>query len=324
MICAQSNPYRYTQPIEDPDHFVGRSTQLAHCQEIIGKRGCLSMVGGPGSGLTSLLKRLLGADIRQACSVEGERLLILYLDCTQLSDPCALIHVLLSHLAPEKSSQNVTRWQDAFRQLIRTMDDWGQDGRLVLLLDDFEAIGANEKYIEFLDRFRGLTNYAQMTLITATHTELRFCCHMSIVESPFPNMFSVDHLAAFTGGEALELMVRASQASGVGLVPYATDILALSGGMLYLLQMACWRYHQAICDQEPLDRQAVEAFMLAEARPMLERIWQSLDAQECEALRLLSQGATPEKMGANLVRRGYSDGSGICSTVLAAYVAGMG
>ncbi len=324
MICAQNNPYRYTQPIEDPDRFIGRSAQLAHCQEIIGKRGCLSIVGGPGSGLTSLLKRLLAADIRQACSVEGERLLILYLDGTQLPDPRDLVHALLSHLAPARLSQNVTRWQDSFRQLIRALDDWGQDGRLVLLLDDFEAIGANEEYIEFLDRFRGLTNHAQMTLITATHTELRFCCHMSIVESPFPNMFSVDHLATFTGEDALELIAGASQASGVDLVPYATDILALSGGIPYLLQMACWRYHQAIADQEPLDRQAVEAFMLAEARPVLERIWQSLDAQEREALRLLSQGSTPAGMVENLVRSGYSDGSGICSTVLATFVAGMG
>jgi hypothetical protein len=323
MICAQSNPYRYAQSMEDPDHFVGRSTLLAHCQEIIGKRGCLSIVGGPCSGLTLLLKRLLGADIRQACASDDERLLMLYLDCTRLPDPRDLVYALLSKLAPEKMPQQVTRWQESFRQLIRTMDGWSQDGRLVLLLDDFEAIGGNEMYVGFLDRFRGLTNHVQMTLITATHTELRFCCHMSVVESPFPNMFSVEYLTAFTEEEALELISTASKAYGVDLLPHAAEILTLSGRMPHLLQMACWRFHQAALVRERLDHQEVEAFMLAEAAPMLARIWHSLDAQERETLRALSRGDHPDKIEENLVRRGYSDGSDICSTVLATYVAKM-
>ncbi len=101
MICIQSNPYRYVESIEDLDHFVGRSALLAHCQEIIAKRECLSVVGGPCSGLTALRKRLLGADICQACSRDGERPLMLYLDCTRLRDPRDLVYALLK-LAPGK------------------------------------------------------------------------------------------------------------------------------------------------------------------------------------------------------------------------------
>jgi hypothetical protein len=323
MTCVQNNLYNYAQSMDDPDHFVGRSTLLAHCQEIIGKRGCLSLVGGPCSGLTLLLKRLLGADIRQACSESGEQLRMLYLDCTRLPDPCNLVYALLAELAPEKMPQQATRWQECFRQLIRTMDDCSQDARLVLLLDDFEAISGNERYIDFLDRFRGLTNHVRMTLITATHTELRFCCHMSLVESPFPTMFSVEYLSAFTEEEALELISRASEAYGVDLLPHAAEMLALSGRMPYLLQLACWRFHQAALAQESLDHQKVEAFVLAKAEPMLARIWHSLDAQERETLCTLSRGSSPDKIEENLVLRGYSDGSGICSTALATYVAEM-
>ncbi len=203
------------------------------------------------------------------------------------------------------------------------MADLGQDGRLVLLLDDFEAIGGNERYIDFLERFRGLTNHVRMTLIAATHTELRFCCHMSSVESPFSNMFSVQYLSTCTEEEALELISTASEAYGVDLLPYAGEMLALSGRMPYLLQLVCWRFHQAALIRESPDHQDVEAFMLAKAGPMLARIWHSLDTRERETLRAQSHGPSPNEIEENLIRRGYSDGSGICSTVLATYVATM-
>ncbi|MBC7237286.1 MAG: ATP-binding protein [Chloroflexi bacterium] len=324
-MAQRQNPYCYTQPIENTGLFVGRSAQIVRCCELIDKEACLSFVGGPSSGLTSLLKRALAPDICQSCAEPAESLRFVYLDCSSFPDPLDLVRRLLQELAPDQAPPRVPRWQPAFGQLIRAMEALRAKGtRAVLLLDDFEEIGANEKYIEFLDRFRGLTNHARMSLITATHTQLKSCCHMSIAESPFPNMFSVEYVGAFTEQEAQEFIAATSAMSGLDLTPYAEEIFALSGRMPYLMQMACWRYYQLLAERQRPDYQDVEAFIVQEAASTFDRVWAGLTDEERQVLSGLSKGEAVPTAKSELVAKGYVAGERICSSALARYVARLG
>ncbi len=321
MIYGQGNPYCYTEPITDPGHFVGRAAQLARCQEIIVKRGCLSLVGGPRSGLTSLLKRLSASDVVGSRAPSGAALRMLYVDCRPLPDPRDFLAWLLQQLAPGSNIPPNRPWQALFGSLIRTMDTLRVNGeQVVLLLDDFEAMGGNQAYVEFLDRLRGLTIHAQMSLITTTHTQLKSCCHMSVVESPFPNMFSVDYLGALDDEEAQELIALSSRAGGVDLRTYSGDLLALSGRMPYLLQMACWRLYQAKAEGQELDQDSLAAFLLQEASPVFAAIWQGLSEEEQELMRgTETSPATARRT--ELVDKGYMGEGGVCSSALATFVA---
>jgi len=316
-----SNPYWYDGPIVNDEQFAGRQAQLQRCREAVVQKGCLSLVGGPQSGLTSLLCRVASPRFRPDLGGEAESVRFLWVDCHQFADPVDFIQHLLTELAPDGRVRIPPRWQPAFGQLIRALDGLQTAGaRLVLLMDDFEGIGASAKYIEFLDRFRSLTTRCEMSLITATHQLLKTCCHMSIAESPFPNMFTVEFLGSFSTDEAMRFLERTSATSGVDLTPYREELFALSGRMPYLLQMACARYFEALARGEAVSLHAVEDRILEDAEPALRRIWDTMDNDSRTSLaRLCTEGPTVP-VSPVLVEKGYVNRDGICSSVFSRFI----
>ena len=311
--------YDYKLPIADPRAFFGRSAQLQRGRETIERRACVSFVGEPGSGLTSLLNRFGAEDFREECEASAGSLRFIHVDCSQFDEPLPLVRHFLAQVVSDQPAPRRPNWRSAYGLLVRAIGSL-EGERVVLLFDDFELIGSDGDFVDFVDSLRGLTQNADMTLVTATHTELKNCCHMDIVASPFPNLFQVEYLGSLSSEEVAELVETTSACSGVDLVPYSNHILELGGGLPYFLQMACWHYYQVIVRGAEPDHEAIAADFGREARDAFGRIWERLTEDEREVLRSLSGSSSTGSFSESLARKGYVIEDRIFSSAFCSYV----
>jgi hypothetical protein len=306
MNMTRENPYNYHRPVNGAGVFFGRWLELEAVREALEGKACLSFVGGPRSGLTSLLLHVASDAFRELCQASCGPLRHIYLQCETYSDPLSLVgDVLLKLGLREQAPPN---WNTGFSRLITALDELSPE-RVMIALDDFEHVGRQAAFSDLIERLRALTHRVDLTLITATHTELKHCCHMEPTTSPFPNLFHVRYLGPFAPEEAQDFMLQTSSRSGIDLMPHEEQILELSGLQPYFLQMACWHYYEAIvggaADLGVISQQFAQA-----AQPAYEAIWQHLNAKERLALAQLADGRRSEKKPAirdlaSLTGKGY-------------------
>ena len=308
-----SNPYSYRRPIQDSKDFFGRSLELAQVQEAIDGKACVSFVGEPRSGLTSLLLHIAGEPFRTRCAAISGPLKFVYVDCTVVGEnPLTLLRRLLEQI--DTPPGPIPNWRMAFGRLVAAVDAL-LPTRLAVIFDDFECIGRDEAYADLTDHLRALSQRSDMMLVTATHTELKNCCHMKVVSSPFPNMFHVEYLGPFSRPEAEDFIKTTSVRSQIDLCPHQERILSLSGLHPYYLQMACGMYFEAL-QADHHDETAVDNQFLNTALPSFDGIWLRLEAKEQKALSALaaedrSLETSDIELPTSLYRRGYlrRDGS---------------
>lgn len=304
MPSSAANPYSYDAPITDPARFFGRTRMIDFCHQTVIRNECVSIVGMAKAGLSSLLHRLAEPDFVARCEIPGRNVLVIPVDCCSYPDPLDLILYLLGQIAPEHPIPKVPNWRPAFGRFL-SLTRRMRDKKLVVLFDDFEPMGASEHYVEFIESFRGLAIAADITLVTATHTELHRCCHKKVSTSPFPNIFKVRYLGAFREEEARTFLAETSQRSGVDLLPYAEQILELSGGMPYLVQMACWHYYEALAAGAAVDPAQIAALVADKALDALESAWNSLDKRDRELIDALVDGRSVGQAPPSLTYKGF-------------------
>ena len=300
------NPYNYVAPIADPECFFGRREELERAHEFIGKKACLSFVGEPHSGLTSLLNHLASEPFRERCEATKGPLQFVYVDCRQHAGPVSIIGHMLSEIAPGRPVPQLSNWRSLQSRLIRTLvrPAGEQERRVVVLFDDFEHLGSQQGAVDFLESLRGLAEAEQVVLVTATRTELKNCCHDDVVRSPFCNIFLTEYIGPFTEDE-IDQFVRATSArSGVDLLPCLGQLIALAGGHPYFLQIACWHAYEIVARGDQPDQAMAERF-LEQVRPDFEGMWRGLDDREQQALRRLSTGSAGGDVPRSLVDRGF-------------------
>lgn len=303
---THKNPYHHDRPVDEKGAFFGRRLELESVREAIEGKACLSFVGGPRSGLTSLLLYIVSDAFRELCEISCGPLKLIYLQCGAYGDLRSLVADVLLKIG--QGQQKLPNWNSGFNRLITALDQLSPE-RVVIALDDFEHVGRQEAFANFIERLRALTHRVDMTLITATHTELKNCCHMEPTTSPFPNLFHVRYLGPLAPEEAQEFIGQTSSQSGIDLVPYETEIIQLSGLQPHFLQMACWHYYEAVVDGA-VDTDAVARRFAQIAHPAYEAIWQHLDAGERVALVDLARGSLPQNERelqelASLIGKGY-------------------
>ena len=316
------NPYNYRTPIEEAEEFFDREDYLLTGREFIANKACLSFVGEPRCGLSSLLNRFNCTDFQQSCAESAGPLRFVPVSCGRFDEPLTLVRYLLKEALPDYPLPEIPRWRPLYGRLVSGVRR--SKGRLVILFDDFEHIGSNELFVSFIDSLRGLTQAADMTLITATHQKLVDCCHVDVARSPFPNIFDARQLHCFTEDQVRHFLSRTSARSGVDLMPYREGIESLSGRHPCLLQMACWHYYEILADEEggvDLGR-ATEAFA-HEAEGVFRRMWEGLDEGQREVIRDLARGNAPGTIPSGLYNKGYvTEDDTIFSTAFRDYVMG--
>ncbi|MFH1084457.1 MAG: AAA family ATPase [Chloroflexota bacterium] len=295
------NPYRYEGPVSGED-FFGREADLDACQEAIEDRACLSVVGGPCAGLTSLAYRLVTPAFRERCQAVCGPLMFALVECTQFEEPPQLLRHLIAHLAPESEFTALAEEDLSLAHLVAALDE-AQPRHGVVVLDDFEYLGRQDDFSPVLSFLRALVPHASLSVITTGHIELKNCCSASLIESPFTNIFAVRYLGALSQAETEALVADRSRRAGLDLALHLPAIVSLSGTQPCFLQLACALYHDAVARDGQPDHDALADAFLERARPALNRIWHSLSVEERDALHALANLAPNDRIEDSLRER---------------------
>ena len=324
------NPYIVGQPIRDPRQFFGRDEELRAIFERIRQRGCLSLVGERKSGKTSLLYYLQDPGVL-AQYLPAQPLLFVYVNAELTRTPADFLHEWFKALAAQEPGLPLDNGEEIdYRQAEERLDRLKGRRRLVVLIDEFEQLIANQFPLEFFRVLRGLISRYDLSCITATKMRLKECCPPDRTGSPFFNYFKHLPLGAFTPEEFDTFLVGTSRPYGFPAPAYGEAILDLAGRFPFFVQMACWHYFEAEMAARRLgtsvDPQQVRQAFAEEAAEHFDYIWHHLSADETanerQAVLALAQGERPvsTQVVRTLERKGYVVDGRLFSSSFAEFV----
>jgi serine/threonine-protein kinase len=312
------NPYLNRVMIQQPDQFFGRRRELERIFSRIGgtRPQSVSVLGDRRIGKSSLLKALTWAEVRQSHLGEDDPYVFSFIDFQQfrqitLDDFFQFLERQVRKAYLEAPVTAAASGHESFLRILEHMRD--HDRKLVLLLDEFDAITSNTSFdVEFYSFMRSAANNYPLALVTSSNVELLGLCHSSdVADSPFFNIFSNLYLRPFEPAEALELIRLPSEREGVSLAPFADQILSLAGNFPFYLQIACSVYFdwlQENTDTEP-NREELRERFLEEAAPHFRYFWEHLPKESRHVLRRTISGVAPEPeymlLRRKLEREGY-------------------
>jgi serine/threonine-protein kinase len=243
----RANPYTHLgRPVRDFRNFFGRKYALSKVTNDIRNGQCVSLVGIPRIGKTSLLLQTLDAQARSVYELKPE-IVCVYVTCARI--PSASSGVIYSEIARKVRRQVNALDEDIivgtigeelsyrdFEKQVMAVHDAGL--RLVLLLDDFELLANNQNLdIDFFLGLRALHMEYDLTYVTASLSpimELTFS-QKGVLSSPFPNIFDSVRLGLFSELETREFIQLADV-----FAPETEEFLVnLTGGHPLALQHAC-------------------------------------------------------------------------------------
>jgi DNA-binding response OmpR family regulator len=327
-----ANPYFYGVPVRDPQDFFGRGEQLRTIFEALEKRESVSIVGQRRSGRTSLLYHLMTAQARRSYGLDSNDLIFVYLD-PQLGmrDPQEFYGELLEALADQVPTVIEGMGSEVSQRQVRSVLRKLEPRRLVLLVDEFERLVANENFpVDFFAFLRGLSGNYEVRLVTTTAQRLCDCYWGEWESSPLYNVFLTVYLGAWTEPEFDHFLAETSRRSGVSVLAHREEILRLAGRFPFYVQMACsfcfdaWRERGECTSQST---PGITQRFVAEARPYLERIWERhLSPSEKAVLAAVAQGQQPSDKGTleRLMQQGYLVNGHMFSSVLTDAIWGWG
>ena len=291
------NPYLNRTAIKDSRNFIGRHQEIATIMSRISAEDpqSVSIIGERRIGKSSLLRALLHQS--EAYLRRSDQYVFIYSDLQESlhGDVSAFFSiimkdVLLAHHYPQIAEKPPT--YENFRKL--AVDLARSQIKLVLLLDEFDAITQNKNFgLEFFSFLRSLpNNYTVSYVIASAHDLLRYCHSREIAGSPFFNIFHKMNLGCFPRTEAMELIARPSQETGRSLQPHADFILKLAGRFPFFLQLACcslFEHLETNPSKEVPDWQWVRKQFYEEARDHFQYLWDHLPERERIVCRKIIQ-----------------------------------
>jgi serine/threonine-protein kinase len=317
----RGNPYLNRVMIPHPSMFFGRSGVVKRvASRICAQRPqSVSIVGERRIGKSSLLNYLRNPQTRLQVMEEAERTICLFIDFQQLRtiDEAQFLQLIYGELKKTLGDQielELSPDHDGMRFLCEEITT--ADFKLVMLFDEFESVTKNERIgAQFYSFLRSLANNFPVAFVTASGRNLKdMCVSHEIADSPFFNVFSVQHLGLFRRSAALALIAEPSTAAGFPLEPVSAQILDCGGLYPFFLQMACSAWFEFL-ESEQLQaaefgdrqtpREVLEIFR-EEAEPHFEYVLETLPREEVRAMKAVLNGKDPEPAAAeSLDRKGY-------------------
>jgi serine/threonine-protein kinase len=316
-MTRAANPYLNRTAIRDDRGFFGRQKELATIFSRIdaGEPQSVSIVGERRIGKSSLLRAVLRR--RQSFLRRPDEFVFAYLDLHEKvhGDVSHFFSALLEGFSLSLQDSNVYRTAPTYeniREAVARMDRARL--KLVLVLDEFEAITQNENFtIEFFSFLRSLPNNYAVSFIVSSGRELQELCHSKeVAGSPFFNIFHKLNLGSFTPEEAMELITRPSAEAGCPLERYAPDIIKIGGYFPFFLQMACCTFFESLDETSRIvesDVNSIRARFYEQAVGHFQYVWDHLNERERAACSRVSehQELTEQdrSFAGGLIRRGY-------------------
>ena len=324
-LPGRGNPYLNRVMVPHPAMFFGRVSLVRRIMSRVSapKPQSISIVGERRIGKSSLLNFLRSPRARTEILDSPGSFLFLLIDFQQARtlDAGQFFGLIFSELCRQHAGRielELPAEDEGMRLLCEALASKGL--RLVFLFDEFECVTKNDRIRPDLYSFlRSLANTYPVCFVTASGRDLKdMCVSHEISDSPFFNIFTVQHVGLFQEEEARALVCQPSESRRVPLAPIADRVLRMGGRYPFFLQMACaawfdWLESEAVraedVKEEPRD---VRESFREEARPHFEFILESLPPGERAALlaRAASPGGEDDPDSLGLERKGYLQRAG--------------
>ncbi|MBN1484305.1 MAG: protein kinase [Chloroflexia bacterium] len=317
----RQNPFFNRHRITDPAHFHGRQGELEQLFSAVLTAQCRAIVGERKVGKSSLLTYMARSEVQKGFGLDPERYLFSYLDMEGLvsATRSEFWEEVLDQIYGQLRQEDLrTRFRDdqgrgeirfmRVRRLFRRLGDAGL--RLVLLLDEFEALAQNPHFEpDFYGELRSLAGEIGVIYFTASKRSLYELTyrHSSTLSSPFFNIFSELPLGLLPPEQARGLLRQVSAVGGIDDPPpdLLEPALEWAGPHPFFLQIAAYYLWEAGAQQGKLSATAgdtAERRFLAEAEDHYRYLWAQLDESERSAVQQPQQA--PEELLRRLQRRG--------------------
>ena len=313
------NPYLNRVMIKSSADFFGRKQEVNRIFSRLNATppGSVSVVGDRKIGKSSLLNFIYTKRNREQHLEDHESTIMVYVDLQQQKNMAldTFVNTVLGianlELRGRLDVSDCNRDLSGIKDLVERLH--GADLRLVLLMDEFEAITANPNFdLEFFSFLRYLANHYNVAYITSSARDLQQLCHtQEIRDSPFFNIFTPLPLSVLRPDEARELIEIPSADVQRPLLPYERQILEMAGLFPFFLQIACshsLEYLEEGHAGEP-DFDEIRRRFYEEARFHYRFMWDAFDAHERSAILRVAEGrkipASLHHVCENLRRKHY-------------------
>lgn len=271
------NPFNYGTPVP-PAQFYGRMKAIADIRNRIGAMTAQSVniVGLRRMGKSSLL-RYIKERTEIFCPLEQQPLIaLLDLQDCRFHTPEGMIEGLRRNVRQLLGTELwlASENEDAYvvEEKLQTLNDQGY--RLVVMLDEFEAIGKRlEAFQNWGEDWRSKASAGLFALVVASRYPIREIYKQLHLTSPFDNIFSTTVLGTLEE-QAWQQLVR----DGFGNVSVSKHTLqwidSLAGGLPFYVQMAAsllWQHGNLEEAEREFRFQAIARF---------EELWQNLNEAE--------------------------------------------
>ncbi len=212
------NPFHNRGVIHDPERFIGRIYAFIFIFDQLLKEQCVSIVGKPLVGKSSLLQLLAHTDIQQRLGYDLSKFIFVVLDFADyeqknkedfFQDVCRQI---MASYRRETEGFELTAndWRTNFKYLLQHMH--GMGFRPVLLMDAFDKITQSQEFdFAFFSYLRNLAGRHLVHYITASINPLAKVCHPGIRSSTFFGLFIEYPLGPFTKEETEQFIISQMQ-----------------------------------------------------------------------------------------------------------------
>jgi hypothetical protein len=297
---SRYNPFQYSNPVS-PDDFVGRTRELRDVVGRIDNRGESTAITGPfRCGKTSMLQYISDPKVRATLYNEPDKLIFSYLNIGALSSECdpaqfwgRALKPLQERITADDTPASLSKayqicHEKAFDnyELEKLFAQFKQvQWRLVLLLDEFDALlhhPSLKDKTEFFGGLRSLASLSKGALVVVITGNLSLSQlnqetqHFNPTGSPYFNIMDEVILGPLPEKAIDKILSQGDKHFTENDRHFLTEI---AGGHPYLLQIAAsilWDIYEYGDKEEPTKlQQRVEQELYLKVRETLNKIWQS-------------------------------------------------
>ncbi len=295
------NPFFHRGAIRRASFFHGRHNEVEQILGLLRNGQSVSLIGPRRIGKSSILLHLCRPAVREQFRLQPPQVLFVMLDCQELggSPPEEVYEALLMGLVDAAGDAGLelapARQPGTYRALDRALHQISkQDIPVVVLLDEFELLAANEHLTPyFFARLRGLTTKYGLAFLTTSQRPLfAITAEEEILSSPFFNIFVTLPLGLFSHEEAVTLFDDRLKPSSISFSPdLINHLLDLVGPHPFFLHIAGYHAFQEVVDTRTrsvkMEYVTTDEPIEIEAESHLGYLWHNLSDEEQIALALL-------------------------------------
>jgi serine/threonine protein kinase/AAA+ ATPase superfamily predicted ATPase len=318
-VDTSKNPYMNRVTIKNINEFYGRQNEVNKIYSRIGasRPQSISIVGERRIGKSSLLNYIYNPVNRSKYLRNPDEHILIFIDFQekrgiQLPEFFEAVYECLIKEFNGGLELNVPPDYNGFTKVVGTLDTKGL--KLILIFDEFEVITKSTDFnTEFYSYARSIANNFNLSYIVSSGRNLQTLCHSKeISDSPFFNIFSNLTLTQFAEEEAVELITRPAERSGISMTNHIPLILDMGGYYPFFLQMVCAAFFEHLKDSPQIGKSEIEQIreeIFDEAKVHFQQIWDICDEDQRKVLLQLCKGPqideSREFILKNLIKSGY-------------------